>query len=236
MFQQALSFSWLPAALSVLVRGAGVTILLTMQAVLYGSVIAIVGAWAKTSGPKWLAALFSVYIEIIRNTPLLLQLFFFFFGMPAVGLHLTPTQTALVAMVVNLGAYATEIIRAGVEAIPHGQFEAGAALGFNPVQVFSLIILVPALQVIYPPLAAQFTMILLGSSLASPSPPTSLLGQPTVSPPKTFARSKSILSSRLFMYLSSFSFVSYSQSHIILFWRAAQIRKCACYDPQARHR
>jgi polar amino acid transport system permease protein len=168
MFQQALSFSWLPAALSVLVRGAGVTILLTMQAVLYGSVIAIVGAWAKTSGPKWLAALFSVYIEIIRNTPLLLQLFFFFFfGMPAVGLHLTPTQTALVAMVVNLGAYATEIIRAGVEAIPHGQFEAGAALGFNPVQVFSLIILVPALQVIYPPLAAQFTMILLGSSLAS---------------------------------------------------------------------
>lgn len=167
MFQQALSFSWLPAALGLLVRGAGVTVLLTMQAVLYGSVIAIVGAWAKTGGPKWLAALFSVYIEIIRNTPLLLQLYFFFFGMPAVGLHLTPTQTALVAMVVNLGAYATEIIRAGVEAIPHGQFEAGAALGFNPVQVFLLIILVPALQVIYPPLAAQFTMILLGSSLAS---------------------------------------------------------------------
>jgi len=166
MFQQALSFSWLPAALSVLVRGAGVTILLTTQAVLYGSVVAIVGAWAKTGGPKWLAALFSVYIEIIRNT-LLLQLFFFFFGMPTVGLHLTPTQTALLAMVVNLGAYATEIIRAGVEAIPHGQFEAGAALGFNPVQVFLLIILVPALQVIYPPLAAQFTMILLGSSLAS---------------------------------------------------------------------
>jgi polar amino acid transport system permease protein len=167
MFQQALSFSWLPAALSVLMRGAGVTILLTMQAVLYGSVIAIIGAWAKTGGPKWLAALFSVYIEIIRNTPLLLQLYFFFFGMPAVGLHLTPTQTALVAMVINLGAYATEIIRAGVEAIPHGQFEAGAALGFNSVQVFLLIILVPALQVIYPPLAAQFTMILLGSSLAS---------------------------------------------------------------------
>src|SRR5690606_388630 len=84
-----------------------------------------------------------------------------------VGIYLTPTQTALLAMTVNLGAYATEIIRAGVEAIPHGQFEAGAALGFNPVQVFLLIVLVPALQVIYPPLAGQFTMILLGSSLAS---------------------------------------------------------------------
>src|SRR5690606_19718339 len=84
-----------------------------------------------------------------------------------VGIYLTPTQTALLAMTVNLGAYATEIIRAGVEAIPHGQFEAGAALGFNPLQVFLLIILVPALQVIYPPLAGQFTMVLLGSSLAS---------------------------------------------------------------------
>ncbi len=69
-------------------------------------------------------------------------------------------------MVVNLGAYATEIIRAGVEAIPHGQTEAGAALGFSPVQT-TLIILVPALKVIYPPLAGQFTMVLLGSSVAS---------------------------------------------------------------------
>ncbi len=167
MYQQVLSFNWLPAAVSVLTQGAGVTILLTVQAVLLGSVIAIVGAWAKTSGPRWLGIVFSVYIEIIRNTPLLLQLFFFFFGLPAVGIHLTPNQTALLAMVVNLGAYATEIIRAGVEAIPHGQFEAGAALGFNPVQVFLLIVLVPALQVIYPPLAGQFTMILLGSSLAA---------------------------------------------------------------------
>jgi polar amino acid transport system permease protein len=167
MYQQVLSFNWLPGAFGVLAQGAGVTILLTIQAVLYGSIIAIVGAWAKTGGPRWLRTVFSVYIEIIRNTPLLLQLFFFFFGLPSVGVHLSPTQTALLAMVVNLGAYATEIIRAGVEAIPRGQFEAGAALGFRPVQIFLLIVLVPALQVIYPPLAAQFTMMLLGSSLAS---------------------------------------------------------------------
>ncbi len=167
MYQQVLSFNWLSSALDVLAQGAGVTILLTVQAVLYGSVIAIIGAWAKTSGPKWFAFVFSVYVEAIRNTPLLLQLFFFFFGLPSIGIYLSPTQTALLAMVVNLGAYATEIIRAGVEAIPHGQFEAGAALGLNPAQVFLLIVLVPALQVIYPPLAGQFTMILLGSSLAA---------------------------------------------------------------------
>lgn len=167
MYQQTLSFAWLWAAWDELLKGAWLTVLLTLQAVVLGCLIAIVGAWAKTSGPKWLGLIFSAYVEIIRNTPFLLQLFFFFFGLPSVGIYLTPTQTALLAMVVNLGAYATEIIRAGVEAIPHGQIEAGAALGFSPVQVFLLIVLVPALQVIYPPLAAQFTMVLLGSSLAS---------------------------------------------------------------------
>jgi polar amino acid transport system permease protein len=167
MFQQRLSFAWLNSAWGELLNGAWLTISLTLQAIVLGLLIAIVGAWAKTTGPKWLGAIFAAYVEIIRNTPFLLQLFFFFFGLPSLGIYLTPSQTALLAMVVNLGAYATEIIRAGVEAIPHGQTEAGAALGFTPVQVFVLIILVPALQVIYPPLAAQFTMVLLGSSLAA---------------------------------------------------------------------
>ena len=142
MYQQTLSFGWLSLAWEALLEGAWLTIWLTLQALVLGSLIAIVGAWAKTSGPRFLGIVFSAYVEIIRNTPFLLQLFFFFFGLPSVGIFLTPTQTALLAMVVNLGAYATEIIRAGVEAIPHG-------------------------QVIYPPLAGQFTMVLLGSSLAS---------------------------------------------------------------------
>lgn len=140
---------------------------LTLQAIVFGLAIAIIGAWAKTSGPKWLGTIFTVYVEIIRNTPFLLQLFFFFFGLPSLGIFMTPDQAALLAMVINLGAYATEIMRAGIEAIPHGQTEAGSALGLNSVQVFVLIILVPALQVIYPPLAGQFTMILLGSSVTA---------------------------------------------------------------------
>lgn len=167
MFQQRLSFAWLNSAWGELINGAWLTVSLTVQAIILGLLIAIIGAWAKTTGPKWLGAIFSGYVEIIRNTPFLLQLFFFFFGLPSLGIYMTPTQTALLAMVVNLGAYATEIIRAGVEAIPHGQTEAGAALGLSPIQVFGLIILIPALQVIYPPLAAQFTMVLLGSSLAA---------------------------------------------------------------------
>lgn len=167
MNQQYLSFAWLARSWEALLAGAGLTLWLTLQAIVMGTLIAIVGAWAKTTGPKWLKAVFTVYVEIIRNTPFLLQLFFIFFGLPSVGIYLSPNEAALLTMVVNLGAYATEIIRAGIEAIPHGQSEAGAALGFGPVQVFLLIILVPALQIIYPPLAGQYTMVLLGSSLAS---------------------------------------------------------------------
>jgi polar amino acid transport system permease protein len=167
MYQQVLNFNWVGAAWEQLAAGAGLTIWLTVQTIVLGLLIAIVGAWARTTGPKWLGRAFGVYIEIIRNTPFLLQLFFFFFGLPSMGIFLTPDEAALLAMVINLGAYATEIVRAGIEAIPHGQTEAGAALGLNPLQVFGLIILVPALQVIYPPLAAQFTMILLGSSVTA---------------------------------------------------------------------
>jgi polar amino acid transport system permease protein len=167
MYHQVLSFAWLPAAWDQLLAGAALTMTLTLQAIFFGTLIAIVGAWARTSGPRWLGWIFGVYVEIIRNTPFLAQLYFFFFGLPALRIFLTPDQAALLAMVVNLGAYATEVIRAGVEAIPHGQTEAGAALGLHPVQVFGLIVLVPALRIVYPPLAAQYTMILLGSSLTA---------------------------------------------------------------------
>jgi polar amino acid transport system permease protein len=167
MYQQSLSFVWLQDAWTELLRGAWLTVALTLQAIFFGTAIGILGAWAKTGGPKWLRWFFAVYVEIIRNTPFLLQLFFLFFGLPSIGIFLTPDRAALLAMVVNLGAYATEIIRAGVDAVPEGQFEAGAALGLRPLQAFLLIVLVPALGIIYPPLAGQFTMILLGSSLAS---------------------------------------------------------------------
>jgi len=167
MYQQIISFGWLPRALDELAAGAGLTIWLTAQAIVLGTLLAVIGAWAKTSGPKWLGIVFSVYVEIIRNTPFLLQLFFIFFGLPALGIYLQPDQAALLTMIINLSAYATEIIRAGIEAIPHGQSEAGLALGLGKLHVFLLIVLVPALQVIYPPLAGQYTMILLGSSLAA---------------------------------------------------------------------
>lgn len=167
MYEQTLDFNAVWAAFDQLIAGAGLTLALTAQAIVLGMLVAVACAWAKTNGPAWLRRVVSGYVEVIRNTPFLLQLYFIFFGLPAIGIRLPPTEAALLTMVVNLGAYAAEIVRAGIESVPHGQTEAGRALGLRPFQIFRLIILPPTLRAIYQPLAGQFTMVLLGSSVTS---------------------------------------------------------------------
>jgi polar amino acid transport system permease protein len=132
-----------------------------------GLVVAIVCAWGKTAGPRPLVWVINAYIELIRNTPFLVQLFFFFFALPALGLRWSAYTAALVAMVVNLGAYATEIIRAGIESIPKGQIEAGLALNLKRHEIFRFVILKPALRTVYPALTSQFILLMLSSAVVS---------------------------------------------------------------------
>lgn len=167
MYEQSLQFGVVWAAFDQLLLGAWLTIRLTAQAIVLGMLIAITCAWATTGGGPWARRIVGGYVEVIRNTPFLLQLYFFFFGLPAIGIRLPPTQAALLTMVINLGAYAAEIMRAGIQSIPHGQTEAGRALGLKPFQIFRLVILPPTLRAVYQPLAGQFTMVLLGSSVTS---------------------------------------------------------------------
>ena len=155
------------AAWPLLLRGTWITIQLSLLATAIGLVVAIVCAFVKTAGPLPLRWLVNAYVELIRNTPFLVQLFFFFFALPAVGLRWSPYTAALTAMVVNLGAYATEIIRAGIESIPRGQIEAGLALDLKPLQVFRLVILKPALRAIFPALTSQFILLMLSSAVVS---------------------------------------------------------------------
>ena len=155
------------AAWPLLLRGTWTTIQLSLSATALGLLVAIACAWVKTSGPKPLRWVVNAYIELIRNTPFLVQLFFFFFGLPALGIRWSAHSAALVAMVVNLGAYATEIIRAGIESIPRGQVEAGLALNLKRHQVFRHIILKPALKAIYPALTSQFILLMLSSAVVS---------------------------------------------------------------------
>lgn len=155
------------AAWPLLVKGTLNTIELSVLAMLLGLVVAIVCAWGKTAGPRPLRWVINAYIELIRNTPFLVQLFFFFFALPALGLRWSAYAAALVAMVVNLGAYATEIIRAGIESIPKGQIEAGLALNLKRHEIFRFVILKPALRTVYPALTSQFILLMLSSAVVS---------------------------------------------------------------------
>ena len=150
-----------------LLHGAWLTIRLSATAMVLGLTVAIVCALGKTAGPRPVRLLVDAYIEVIRNTPFLVQIFLIFFGLPATGIRLDSNQAALLAMVVNVGAYATEIVRAGIETIHKGQIEAGVALGLRPLQVFRYIIIFPALKAIYPALTSQFILLLLSSSVVS---------------------------------------------------------------------
>ncbi len=155
------------AAWPMLLQGTWITIQLSLSAMLIGLVVAVLCAWGKTSGPRPLRLAINAYIEVIRNTPFLVQLFFFFFALPALGLRWTPHTAALTAMVVNLGAYATEIIRAGIESIPKGQIEAGLALNLKRWEIFRFVVLKPALRAIYPALTSQFILLMLSSAVVS---------------------------------------------------------------------
>lgn len=151
----------------LLLQGTLKTIELSMSAMAIGLLISIFCSWGKSHGGKILSVAIDTYIEVIRNTPFLVQLFFFYFALPTLGLKMSASTAALVTMFVNLGAFATEILRAGVEAIPKGQVEAGIALNLKRYQVFLHVILRPAIKTIFPALSSQFILLMLTSSIVS---------------------------------------------------------------------
>jgi len=150
-----------------LIKGALLTLELIGIGGVLGIALGIFGAWARSNGPRYLRVLFGAYVELIRNTPFLIQLFFIFFGLPSIGIQLSELEAASLAIVINLGAYSTEIIRAGVEAIPRGQIEAGQSLAMTRLQIFRHIVLRPALQKIWPALSSQVVIVMLGSAACS---------------------------------------------------------------------
>ena len=154
-------------SIDLLLNGAWLTVRLSLMAMAAGLAVSVLGAVGKTSGVRALRVLIDIYVEVIRNTPFLIQIFFIYFGLPAVGLSMSPDSAALLALVINVGAYGTEIIRSGIESIPRGQIEAGRALGLNPVQIFRYVVIRPALRNVYPSLTSQFIYLMLTSSVVS---------------------------------------------------------------------
>ncbi|MDO3433781.1 amino acid ABC transporter permease [Rhizobium sp. CBN3] len=160
-------FGWLLQHYPEIIKGVLITLELIAIGGVLGISLGIVCAWVRALGRVWLKPVIAAYVELIRNTPFLIQLFFIFFGLPSLGLHLSELTAANLAMVVNLGAYSCEIIRAGIQATPKGQFEAGESLAMTRFETFRHVVLVPSLQRIWPALSSQVVIVMLGSAVVS---------------------------------------------------------------------
>lgn len=164
-----LDFSAIASSWPLLLRGVLWTVGLTIAGTVLGMLLGTACAWARARNlgyrPAALRWAVASYVELVRNTPFIVQLFFLFFGLPALGVKLSPEVASVLAMVVNLGAYSAEIIRAGIEATPRGQIEAAQSLALTPGQTFRRVVLPPALMKVWPAMVSQIIIVMLGSAV-----------------------------------------------------------------------
>ncbi|MBP6770341.1 MAG: amino acid ABC transporter permease [Reyranella sp.] len=151
----------------LLLNGASVTLWLTFWATIAGFGLGTLCAIGRTSGPTWLRSVVTGYVEVIRNTPLLIQSYFLIFGMASAGLRMPILVAAIIALVVNVGAYSTEVMRAGIESIKKGQLEAAECLGLTKTQIYLHVVIRPAMERVYPSLCSLYVLLMLGSSVLS---------------------------------------------------------------------
>lgn len=149
------------------VSGAWLTLQLSILAVLFGLALGILSAVGRRSSQAWLAWICGAYVEAIRNTPLLVQMFIVYFGFAGLGWKVSVFAAALAALVINLGAYTCEIVRAGMDAIHKNQIEAAECLALTKTQIYWHVVLVPAMEKVYPALTSQFVLLMLASSVTS---------------------------------------------------------------------
>jgi polar amino acid transport system permease protein len=147
--------------------GAILTLQLSITATMLGAGIGALGAVARRSRNVWAARIAGAYVEAIRNTPFLVQIFLVYFGLSSLGLSLPAFTVAMVALTINVGAYTTEIMRAGFDSIPRGQMEAAECLALSRWQAYRHVVLWPAVERVYPALTSQFVLLMLSSSVCS---------------------------------------------------------------------
>ncbi|WP_059411846.1 amino acid ABC transporter permease [Cupriavidus basilensis] len=163
----SLDFATVLAQWPMLLHGLWLTLLLTAFSAACGTVLGIGCAWTRIHGTRAPRLLVAAYVESVRNTPYIVQLFFIFFGLPAAGVRLPVELACVLSMTLNLGAYACEIIRAGLEATPRGQIEAAQSLALDRWQTFTRVVLPPSLARVWPALVSQVVIVMLGSSVCS---------------------------------------------------------------------
>ncbi len=165
----AYGFEWAAIArgLPYLLEGAGLTVMISSVAMVLALVLGLaLAAISQAPGPV-ARRLVAAYVEVFRNTPLLIQIFIVYFGLPQLGVKLSPFLSGLAALVLYAAAYNTEIFRAGLEAVPHGQFEAARSAGLGELQILRYVIMPQAVRICFPALGNNLVSLVKNSSLVS---------------------------------------------------------------------
>lgn len=164
-----MSINFLPilARWQMLLDGAWLTVQLAVITTITGFLIGTLCAIARRSNYKLPSAIAAIYVEAIRNTPFVVQIFLVYFGLSTLGFKFSAVTVAIVALTINVGAYTAEIMRAGFESIHKGQWEAAETLGLNKAQQYWHVALRPAMERVYPSLSSQFILLMLASSVTS---------------------------------------------------------------------
>jgi len=163
----SLDFTSLLPYWPVFLNGAWLTLKMTALAVLVGVSIGTLVAFARRSRSTWLARVCRAYVEIVRNTPFLVQIYLLYFGLASFGMRMPTFAAAVLAMTINIAAYASEIIRAGLESVPRGQIEAAECLGLSTWRIGWHVMLQPSIEKVYPALTGQFLLMMQASAMAS---------------------------------------------------------------------
>ena len=162
-----LDFSVVLTKIPILLEGCVVTLQISFFALLLGMIFGIAGALCRISSNRALNSLAFMYVWVIRGTPVMVQLFILYFGLPQLGIKLPSMVAGVLGLAINTGAYVTEIIRAGIQAVDKGQMEAALSVGMSFRQAMARIIGPQATKICIPPLVNQFIMTLKNSSIAS---------------------------------------------------------------------
>jgi polar amino acid transport system permease protein len=220
-----MSYEWLTLAgyWNDFVHAAWLTLQITLLAFVLAMLLGLLTALASVSRAALLRAIASVYIEAIRNTPVLLQIFIVFFGLPSLGITLNAYTAGVIALGVNVGAYLAEVFRAGIQSVPRGQLEAASILGLSRSQIFAEVVLPQAARAVYPAIVNNLIQLLLGTSLLSAIALPELSGTATV------------INARTLLYIQTFTItlIVYLVLSNVLSWVADQVGVRVFHPPLA---
>jgi polar amino acid transport system permease protein len=210
-----MSYEWLTLAgyWNDFVRAAWLTLQITLLAFILAMLLGLLAALASSSRAGLLRGIASVYIEAIRNTPVLLQIFIVFFGLPSLGITLNAYTAGVIALGVNVGAYLAEVFRAGIQSVPRGQLEAAS--------IFVEVVLPQAARAVYPAIVNNLIQLLLGTSLLSAIALPELSGTATV------------INARTLLYIQTFTItlIAYLVLSNLLSWVAGQVGTRVFHPP-----